>query len=282
MDMDTFPNKNEESNENSENEETPEVVTDTEEFESARENEQDDSAQDEIDWQQYIEQIEQFGGYNERRYNINNDDEESPSIDITAAQTESLADHLMWQLDMQKLTPLEYEVGAHLIGNIDEDGFLVTSIRELMELQQDLYNRIIKKQKKGELPELPLVEADLSDLKFQSGKNSHKKKNHQENDLNLNEDGTPTDEETSKPEILSPACAFVESVLKKIQQFNPNGVGARSLQESLLIQLGILGEGDSLSSRIVKNDMQFLESKDLKKIARRQKQDMNRLLTHIV
>ena len=106
MDMDTFPSKTEDSPESSETGETPEVVTDTEEFETARENEQDDSAQDEIDWQQYIEQVEQFGGYQERRYNANTGDEESPSIDITAAQTESLADHLMWQLDMHKLTPL--------------------------------------------------------------------------------------------------------------------------------------------------------------------------------
>ena len=278
MDMDTFPSKTEESQESSETEETPEVVTDTEEFETARENEQEDSVQDEIDWQQYIEQIEQFGGYQERRYNTTTDDEESPSIDITAAQTESLADHLMWQLDMHKLTPLEYEVGAHLIGNIDDDGFLVTSIRALPELQQDLYSRIIKKYKKEELPELPEVDADLSDLKFQSGKTTHKKKNSQEDESNLNEDGKPTEEETAKPEILPPACAFVESVLNKIQQFNPNGVGARSLQESLLIQLEMLGEGDSLSSRIVKNDMQFLESKDLKKIARRQKQDIEQVI----
>ena len=278
MDMDTFPSKTEESQESSETEETPEVVTDTEEFETARENEQEDSVQDEIDWQQYIEQIEQFGGYQERRYNTNNDDEESPSIDITAAQTESLADHLMWQLDMHKLIPLEYEVGVHLIGNIDDDGFLVTSIRELLELQQDLYSRIIKKHKKEGLPELPDVDADLCDLKFQSGKNTHKKKNSQENESNLNEDGKLTEEETPKPEILPPACAFVESVLNKIQQFNPNGVGARSLQESLLIQLEMLGESDSLSSRIVKNDMQFLESKDLKKIARRQKQDIEQVI----
>ncbi len=279
MDMDTFPNKTEESKESSETEETPEVVSDTEDFETARENEQEDSAaQDEIDWQQYIEQIEQFGGYNERRYNINTDDEDGPSIDITAAQSESLADHLMWQLDMQKLTPLEYEVGAHLIGNIDEDGFLVTSIRELMELQHDLYSRIIKKHKKGELNKLPEIDLNLCDLKFQSGKNSHKKKNTAENESNFNEDGRMKDEEISKLDILTPACAFVESVLHKIQQFNPNGVGARSLQESLLIQLDMMGEGDSLSSRIVKNDMQFLESKDLKKISRRQKQDIEQVI----
>lgn len=176
IDMDTFPNKSEDSPETAETAESPEVVSDTEDFETARENEHENKDQDEIDWQQYIEQVEQFGGYQERRYNIASDDEESPSIEATAAQTESLADHLVWQLDMQELTPLEYKTGAYLIGNIDDDGFLVTSIRELMESQQDLYNQIITTNKSGELPELPEIDPDLLDLRFQSGKTTHKRK----------------------------------------------------------------------------------------------------------
>ncbi|MBS1256307.1 MAG: RNA polymerase sigma-54 factor [Deltaproteobacteria bacterium] len=277
MDMDTFPSKTENTQEQAESEETPEVVTETEEFETARENEQENAVQDEIDWQQYIEQIEQFGGYQERRYNVVSDDEESPSIEITAAQTESLADHLMWQLDMHKLTPLEHQTGAHLIGNIDDDGFLVTSIRELLESQQGLYNQINTNLNSQEPKKDMEFDADLFDMKFQSGKTTQKKKNI-EDETFLNEHEKSVVEEPVKPEISPAACCYVESVLNKIQQFNPNGVGARSLQESLLIQLEILGEGDSLSSRIVKNDMQFLESKDLKKIARRQKQDIEQVI----
>ena len=70
----------------------------------------------------------------------------------------------------------------------------------------------------------------------------------------------------------------MEHVLGIIQHFNPNGVGARSLQECLLIQLDILGESENLCSRIVKHDMPLLESKDLKKIARRQKQDLEQVI----
>ncbi|MEC9012791.1 MAG: RNA polymerase factor sigma-54 [SAR324 cluster bacterium] len=278
IDMDTFPNKTDDSAETAETAESPEVVADTEDFETARENEQENNDQDEIDWQQYIEQVEQFGGYQERRYNIASDDEDSPSIEATAAQTESLADHLVWQLDMQELTPLEYRTGAFLIGNIDDDGFLVTSVRELLESQRDLYDQINQSYIKGELAELPEIDADLLDLKFQTGKTTQKKKNKKEDNADFEEYEIIPEEESKKPEVSAAACSFVEHVLGIIQHFNPNGVGARSLQECLLIQLDILGESENLCSRIVKHDMPLLESKDLKKIARRQKQDLEQVI----
>ena len=278
IDMDTFPNKTDDSAETAETAESPEVVADTEDFETARENEQENNDQDEIDWQQYIEQVEQFGGYQERRYNIASDDEDSPSIEATAAQTESLADHLVWQLDMQELSPLEYRTGAYLIGNIDDDGFLVTSVRELLESQRDLYDQINQSYKKGELAELPEIDADLLDLRFQTGKTTQKKKNKKEDIADFEQYEEIPEEEPKRPEVSAAACSFVEYVLGIIQQFNPNGVGARSLQECLLIQLDILGESENLCSRIVKHDMPLLESKDLKKIARRQKQDLEQVI----
>ena len=278
IDMDTFPNKTNDSAETAETAESPEVVADTEDFETARENEQENNDQDEIDWQQYIEQVEQFGGYQERRYNIASDDEDSPSIEATAAQTESLADHLVWQLDMQELTPLEYRTGAFLIGNIDDDGFLVTSVRELLESQRDLYDQINQSYIKGELAELPEIDADLLDLKFQTGKTTQKKKNKKEDNADFEEYEIIPEEESKRPEVSAAACSFVEHVLGIIQHFNPNGVGARSLQECLLIQLDTLGESENLCSRIVKHDMPLLESKDLKKIARRQKQDLEQVI----
>ena len=278
IDMDTFPNKTDDSAETAENPESPEVVADTEDFETARENEEKNNDQDEIDWQQYIEQVEQFGGYQERRYNIASDDEDSPSLEATAAQTESLADHLVWQLDMQELSPLEYRTGAFLIGNIDDDGFLVTSVRELLESQRDLYDQINQSVKNGELPELPEIDADLLDLRFQTSKTTQKKKNKKTDVVDFEEYEEILEEEPKKPEVSIAACSFVEYVLGIIQQFNPNGVGARSLQECLLIQLDILGESENLCSRIVKHDMPLLESKDLKKIARRQKQDLEQVI----
>jgi len=276
MDMDSFPGKKEESQETTETSENPEIVDDTENFETAREKEQENNDQDEIDWQQYIEQVEQFGGYQDRRYNASSEDDDSPSIEATTAKSESLVDHLTWQLDMQELSPLEYETGAYLIGNINDDGFLVTSIYELMETQTDLFEKIVEKNNVGELTNLPEIEHNLLNLKFESGKINPKNK--KDDSIEIDQENGSSQLIPEKPEKFYLACAFVENVLKKIQQFNPNGVGARSLQECLLIQLSILDDKDSLSSRIVKQDMQLLESKDLKKIARRQKQDIEQVI----
>ena len=123
IDMDSFPGKKEDSQDTTETAENPEVVDDTENYETAREEEQENNEQDEIDWQQYIEQVEQFGGYQDRRYTGNSDDDDNPSIEATTSKSESLVEHLKWQLDMQKFSPLEYQTGAYLIGNINDDGF---------------------------------------------------------------------------------------------------------------------------------------------------------------
>lgn len=60
-----------------------------------------------------------------------------------------------------------------------------------------------------------------------------------------------------------------EKTLKRIQQLDPKGCGARDLQECLLIQASSLKEaGASLLGTILKKHMKFLESKNLPAIAR--------------
>jgi RNA polymerase sigma-54 factor len=60
----------------------------------------------------------------------------------------------------------------------------------------------------------------------------------------------------------------VENVLKRIQEFDPVGVGARDLQESLLIQVRYLGMGGSLVEAILENHLKDLEIRNYKLIAR--------------
>ncbi|MES2199410.1 MAG: RNA polymerase factor sigma-54 [Chlamydiota bacterium] len=49
--------------------------------------------------------------------------------------------------------------------------------------------------------------------------------------------------------------------LEQIRQFDPPGVGAKDLQESLLLQLGILGKENSLSFQIITHDLDLLLAK---------------------
>src|SRR5262252_3011997 len=56
---------------------------------------------------------------------------ELPPIENTLSTSSSLADHLMWQLSMQTDDPLMREIGSAIIGNLDDDGYLVASFEEL-------------------------------------------------------------------------------------------------------------------------------------------------------
>jgi RNA polymerase sigma-54 factor len=60
----------------------------------------------------------------------------------------------------------------------------------------------------------------------------------------------------------------VETVLRRIQFFDPVGVAARDLRECLLVQLENLGLRDSLAARIVSDYLPHLEFKRYEKLAR--------------
>src|SRR4029453_5368671 len=61
---------------------------------------------------------------------------ELPPIENTLSSKSSLADHLAWQLNLNLQTTDDAvrDVGAAIIGNIDEDGYLVASLDEIAAL----------------------------------------------------------------------------------------------------------------------------------------------------
>src|SRR5438034_1568427 len=56
---------------------------------------------------------------------------ELPPIENTLSTSSSLSDHLMWQLSMQSDESQLREIGSAIIGNLDDDGYLVASSEEL-------------------------------------------------------------------------------------------------------------------------------------------------------
>jgi RNA polymerase sigma-54 factor len=59
---------------------------------------------------------------------------ELPPIENTLSSKGSLSDHLMWQLNLQTHDDTAREIGAAIIGNIDDDGYLVASVNEIAAL----------------------------------------------------------------------------------------------------------------------------------------------------
>ncbi len=57
--------------------------------------------------------------------------EEGPTYENTLGTTESLQDHLFWQLHLWNLSPEHCRIGEEIVGNINDDGYLTVSLEEI-------------------------------------------------------------------------------------------------------------------------------------------------------
>jgi RNA polymerase sigma-54 factor len=79
-----------------------------------------------FDWENYL------NTYNAPE-NIASGLEDLPTYENTLSQRTSLYDHLIWQLHLSNLGEEEEELGATMIGAINDDGYLQDSVEEIAE-----------------------------------------------------------------------------------------------------------------------------------------------------
>ncbi len=74
-----------------------------------------------------------FGDYLDDGYRPRTQQEvkELPPIENTLSTSTSLADHLQWQLSLQSTDETMRAIGDAIIGNLDDDGYLVASVDEI-------------------------------------------------------------------------------------------------------------------------------------------------------
>jgi len=75
-----------------------------------------------------------FGDYLDDGYRSRTPSEvkELPPIENTLSSASSLSDHLLWQLSLHQSDDAELrEIGTAIIGNLDDDGYLVASVEEI-------------------------------------------------------------------------------------------------------------------------------------------------------
>lgn len=85
------------------------------------EGQTDSTTANEIDWENYLDSYQAGsapGG------GVRSADDELPSLEQTLTKTESLEEHLMWQLRMSDLSDEQKQIGELIIGNIDRDGYV--------------------------------------------------------------------------------------------------------------------------------------------------------------
>ena len=184
-------------------EETPKEDTQIKEVQTSS-----DQGTDDINWENYLNS--QSSRPVEKGFrNVNPD---LPSFESMHSRAETLTDHLIWQAKLN-LDDEKMSVAEEIIGNLDENGYLMLPIEEIAK-------------------------------KLQCGTHD------------------------------------VESVLTKIQEFDPVGVGARDIKECLLIQTRHL-KSDDLVRKLISDHLGDLEKKVYKLIAKRQNTTIEKILEAI-
>ena len=141
--------------------------------------------------------------------------EETLTLEQRLTERPTLSGHLLWQLHLSDFTEEEKAIGECIIGNLESNGRLTASNKELAAL---------------------------------SGSTEAK----------------------------------VESMVQRIQLFDPVGVAARSLKESLLVQVKSRGlDADPVLVAIIKNHLEDLETGRVKAVKNRFKLDDDDLHEYI-
>jgi RNA polymerase sigma-54 factor len=97
----------------------------------------DDENLNKIDWQEFLGEDNEWVSGHYRDYS--HDDEDRPERIQVVERT--LYDHLYEQLGYSRLSESEIEIGAYIIGNIDDSGFLRLDVETIaQELQEKLEN----------------------------------------------------------------------------------------------------------------------------------------------
>jgi RNA polymerase sigma-54 factor len=155
-----------------------------------------DDQEEEIDWEEILLDGFDAGG-RKQEY------EQKEYYEPVRVESRDLADHLLDQLKLMRLSAREVLLGEEIVGNIDDDGYLACSLEELVQVLNNWMD-------------------DHGDDWIQEG-------------------------ESREPFVEAEA----EEMLEKIQRFDPPGVGARNLRESIMLQLRDLDLADSLTYQIV-------------------------------
>ena len=190
---------------------------------------------------------------------------EKPSFENFLSKPATLTDHLSWQLGAMHVKDDVLAAAELIIGNLGDDGYLLASDEELLELGA------------GSLSVLDGGAALEQELHPTAG------------------DGEPEARPklVSKPELPSHALFgrdALHEALDLVQQMDPLGVGARDLRECLMLQLKDLarvhdergGEPDMpelLEDTLVIADkhLRMLQNKQMREIARAMSKSMERV-----
>ena len=195
-----------------------------------KEEAREEPANGDVDWEEILLDGFDVGG---RRAQY----EERESLEPTAVEGHDLRDYLEEQLRYLTLSERESRMGEEIIGNIDDHGSLSCPLERVVEGVNAWLVEV-----------RPTAEANARSI----------------------EDEEEREAELAELEVLFRPYELVEAeaMLEVIQGFDPPGVGARDVRESILIQLRQRGARNSPTYAIAENHFDALISHRWNDIAR--------------
>jgi len=191
--------------------------------------------QDEMDWEEIL--LNGFdvagatsGGFEDREY-----------LEPVTVETPDLDDHLREQLDLLVLTPRQRFLVEQFLGNIGDDGYLMSPLEEVVALA----NQQLSEEWALRRPDAVDEEGDEV------------------------EEAAPVEAAPLPPGVKPYGMPEAEEMLGIIQDLDPPGVGARDVRECLLLQLDDKGDKGSLAWRLVAEAWSEVISHKWNEIARR-------------
>jgi len=196
---------------------------------------------------------------------------ERPSFENFLSKPGNLTDHLMWQLGAMSLRPEVHSAAELVIGNLNDDGYLVASDEELMAVARG--EDIALKAERSASDDLPAQEAVVPQPE---DSRSLAEEIHDQVPAEVlvgsyigqttNELVAPAPPIPSAPSAKQTMRAHVADLppftiedlreaIEVVRQFDPTGVAARDLRECLLLQLRDLER--QINNRLVNGDSEL-------------------------
>ncbi len=178
-----------------------------------KEDTPDEPLGDDVDWEEILLDGFDVGGRWEQS-------EQKEYFEPTPVATPDLHDHLTEQLRLLQLSERDLRLAEEIVGNIDDHGTLTCALDEVLRGVNEWLEEVrpVALENAGEIEDEEAREAELADIAWEF-----------------------------RPYTMDE----VEGMLHTIQGLDPPGVGARSVQESILIQLCQRGMQGAPAYRVV-------------------------------
>jgi RNA polymerase sigma-54 factor len=237
----------------------------------------------EIDWEAYADSYSYLPPAAGSGRDFAHDD--LPGVDQTLTRAETLEEHLLWQIQMSGMNTLEREIAVRLIGEMNDDGYLDMSPRQVQEGHEESLPALADADADPDAGIAADLQGDEAEPPARAGRARRKTTLERLRELageNETQKAPPPAQLKDKPAVdpandtvalvareLEVPLEWVENVRHRVMRMDPPGCLSRDLREVLLIQLEIWGyDDDCLVYNLVDRHLPQVHQKKYKAIAR--------------